>query len=350
MPEETPPPPPVNRRRFLEYVAWGTAAAATGVGAGWLWPRVAGPESAIPATAVPVLANPAAVSTTPNNDLYAQLVAAQAETMRLQAALDAAQRRVAAFEQAQGQPTAVEEQLTLELGQTTEKLTLLTGLLGLYEQLDRLELGDKVEAGIATMGEALTNLVADLPTVEEGVALGVARLDEFAAHVPLLESGRSWLANHTSKMAQYYALFEQMLQTAVERLDPVLDMLQSWFDDILKWLPFGMGRTAVQVMSTLTDLIRETPNTIHGTETNIAQPLDVWLKKETAESLTPIAQRLFTPLREQALQPAQNLATKTRATKQLYEDEMVVRLGAAVANRRIIQELIAQYRANHGLE
>jgi hypothetical protein len=167
--------------------------------------------------------------------------------------------------------------------------------------------------------------------------------------LPLLESGRSWLASHTSKVEGYYQLFEQGLQAAVERAAPLLDMLQEWFDAILRWLPFGMGRTAVQVMAHLTDLMRETPNTIAGIRTNIAQPLDVWLAKESPSSDPVFTQRLLKPLREQAIVPAQQVVSKAQAAKQVYEDEMVVRLGSAVENRRIIQQLINEYKEKHGL-
>ena len=349
MSEQEEPNP--NRRRFLQMVAWGTAATATGVGAGWLAPKFLSGETAEIGTGTPPVVSVSTLATPSANpsELYGQLVSCQAENMRLQAALDAANRRLTTLEQGRGEATAVELQLQQELADSTQRLTVLAGLMGLYEQLDRLELGDKVAAGIASLGEAFTNLVGDLPSLTDGLSLGSLRLDEFEGHLPLLESGRSWLASHTSKIESYYQLFEQMLQTAVERAAPLLDMLQEWFDAILRWLPFGMGRTAIQVMSALTDLMRETPNTIAGIRTNIAQPLDVWLAKESPTSAPAFTQRLVTPLREQAIQPAQQVVNKAQAAKQVYEDEMVVRLGSAVDNRRIIQQLINEYKEKHGL-
>ena len=344
--------PNLNRRRFLQMVGWGTAATATGVGARWLWPTAVGNPSP-PTTAITTTDTlTRAIVTTPSADpseLYAQLVNCQAQAMRLQAELDAAQRRIAALEQSRGEATHLERQLQLDLAESTQRLTVLTGLLGLYEQLDRLELGDKVTAGVATLGEALTDLVGNLPSVAEGLNLGALRLDEFEGHVPLLESGRAWLAHHLRKVEEYYQLVEQRLQTAVERVGPFLDILQEWFEAVLKWLPFGMGRTATQVMASLTDLMRETPNTIQGLRTNIAQPLDVWLAKEDGSPEPLLTKRLLKPLREQAIAPAQQVVDKAQVAKRVYEEEMVVRLGAAVENRRIIQQLIDEYKQKHDL-
>jgi hypothetical protein len=164
MSEQEEPNP--NRRRFLQMVAWGTAATATGVGAGWLAPKFLGGE-----TAENLLTTTTAVSTaalvTPSanpSELYGQLVSCQAENMRLQAALDAANRRLATLEQGRGDATAAELQLQQQLADSNQRLTVLAGLMGLYEQLDRLELGDKVTAGITRLGEAFTNLVGGLPS------------------------------------------------------------------------------------------------------------------------------------------------------------------------------------------
>jgi hypothetical protein len=58
----------------------------------------------------------------------------------------------------------------------------------------------------------------------------------------------------------------------VEAAGPFLQMINDWFAGIKKWLPFGMGETAVTVMQSITTLLIETPANVTGLNTNISQP------------------------------------------------------------------------------
>ncbi|MCB0037768.1 MAG: twin-arginine translocation signal domain-containing protein [Anaerolineales bacterium] len=342
----------MNRRGFLKAAALTTAAAAaTGTGVALLNTQSKPATVSVVPNAVPVSTAvvPAAAPVTAQSDLLAQLAAVQAENMRLQADLDAANRSLDSMRQMQTQPNQEVEILQEELGTANMQITALAGLVGLYEQLEKLDLGDKIEDSIGFVSEAFTDLIDDLPTLAEGLAFGGQMLDEFEEHVPLLESGRSWLESHLSKISTFYGSFETVLQEVADRVGPVLDMTQQWFDKILKWLPFGLGRASVQVMAAVTELIRETPNTLQGADINVAQPLDVWLQKDNGESETHLQKRLFKPLREQALQPAQTTVTKAETAQTVYEDKIVTRLTSAVENRRIIQSLITTYRENHNI-
>ena len=124
MSEQEEPNP--NRRRFLQMVAWGTAATATGVGAGWLAPKFLSGETAEIGTGTPPVVSVSTLATPSANpsELYGQLVSCQAENMRLQAALDAANRRLTTLEQGRGEATAVELQLQQELADSTQRLTV----------------------------------------------------------------------------------------------------------------------------------------------------------------------------------------------------------------------------------
>lgn len=352
MSEQTPQTN-MNRRGFLKAAALTTAvAAATGAGAALVKPQlfqqVAAPTPMPVVSTLPAAVSPAGPASS-SADMLAQLAAVRAENMRLQTELDAANRSLDALRQIQSQPSQETEILQEQLGMANQRITVLAGLVGLYEQLEKLDLGEKIEEGVGFVSEAFTNLTNDLPTLADGLALGQQILDEFEGHVPLLESGRSWLGNHLDKVSRYYLTFETVLQQVADSVGPVLDMLQQWFDSMLKWLPFGLGRASLEVMSAVTELMREMPNTLQGAEINIAQPLDVWLKKENSTAETPIQKRMFKPLREQTLQPAQTTVAKVETTKALYEEKIVSSLGTAVENRRIIKKLIDTYRENHNL-
>ena len=187
----------VDRRKFLK-AAILTAAAATAGGAGAAvlqnQSRTAATQTAVSLPTAPVA--PAAqtvVNLNPDTaDLMARLATAQAENVRLQAALDAAQRNLDSL-QGSGSNQGELELVRAELGQANERLSLLSGLVALYEQLDGVDIGDAWENGVAAFSTRVDELVAEVPTLSEGIELGRAALDELDDHIPLLENGRFWL-------------------------------------------------------------------------------------------------------------------------------------------------------------
>ena len=161
-------------------------------------------------------------------------------------------------------------------------------------------------------------------------------------HIPLLQNGRAWLDNQLNKVEEYYETVKGLLETAVEAAAPFLEMLNQWFQDILKWLPFGIGNQAAQVMQSLTDLLAETPHTLSGLDTNIAQPLDVWLVGEGEK--TPLQHGVIEPLRTNVMQKANEVIAQAQQVQTTYQARLAEPGQTAVDNQRVVRDLIVQYR------
>lgn len=343
----------IDRRAFLKALALtSVAATATGGGAA-LWfnrtregARITAVTPPPPATAPEIMA--ASVAATPNSevpDLLARLASSQAENLRLQAELDAAQRRLAALDAANGDTTQVNETLQMELASANNRVSLLAGLIALYEQLENVDVTDTIDAGLDTFGAVIGELVDDLPQFEDGLVRGAQALDNLEAQIPLVQNGRAWLEQHLTLLSPLYEEAEQVLRTAVETAGNFLQMLNEWFQGLLKWLPFGAGDRAAAVMDALTSLLDETPNTIQGLRRNVADPLDVWLEGEGAE--TALHNHLVKPLREEALSPAGEVARRVREQKTLYEEQVVEPAKRAVKSKELVREQIEAYRKKY---
>lgn len=338
----------VNRRGFLKAVA-ATAAVATAAGAGAALLN-GSKEAAVvsfpapPVPSVPAAANGAGVTA---NEMLARLAAVQAENVRLQAALDAANRKLQGMGKASGNEGAVVQDLHVQLDEANSRLGLLAGLVALYEQLDQVDLDTLVENGLAAVGAVVDELADKVPSLDEGLAAGRQALDELESHIPLLENGRLWLADHLGKLQGYYGVVENVLREAVETAGSFLLMLGEWFQDVLKWLPFGLGDKAAGVVAALTDLLGETPNTIHGLDTNVAQPLAVWLAGEGEE--IPLRQKVVKPLREQAILRAAEVKDRAQATQVVYRQQLSEPVGTAVGRERVLRDQITAYRQLHQL-
>lgn len=347
---QEPIPQHVSRRRFLQGAAvTAAAAAATGAGAALLKESAAAPAATTVQSAPLVQSVQTAVTdfAAHPDDLIARLAAAQADNLRLQAALTAAERQLAAMQAEDATQSGAAEALTVELADANTRVSVLTGLMALYEQLAAVDVGDTVEAGAAAVSEAIANLLDDAPALEEGVTLAAAALDNFEAQLPVLQNGRFWLKTQTEKLQQYFLAIEKLLEKTASRVAPLLEMIQAWFADVRKWLPFGIGEQAAEVVQSLTTLIDETPRTIAGLATNIAEPLDVWLHDDGDD--LPIQRNLVKPIREQVLTKTNQTVGKARQLNDVYQSQLAEPAQAAMARRQTLQTLIAEYRDQHQL-
>ncbi|MCB8984220.1 MAG: hypothetical protein H6659_10380 [Ardenticatenaceae bacterium] len=336
------------RREFLRTAAMTTmAAAATGIGATVLARRTTAVAPPVPIAPVTVSPATQAVLSSPDDlaELFRKLAAAQAENMRLQAELDAAQRSLQAMQATDGSQSAQAEALAAELAKKNEQISVLGGLVGLYEQLDDVDVSALVEEGLTAMSASLEGLVSKSPLLVEGVAAGQQALAELEGHIPLLENGRGWLESHQNRLQTYFSALEELLADAVEKVGPFLEMVNQWFQDLRKWLPFNLGERAATVMEAATNLLNETPHTISGLATNVAEPLDLWLAKDGDD--VRLSRQIIKPIREQVLDQAQIVAAETTQVQTTYQERLLAPWETAVSQRRLVQDLITQYRQEH---
>jgi hypothetical protein len=338
----------VSRRGFLLGMGV-TAVAATTVGAGAALLKgsqqaavttITTSPPAAPAISLPPLAANASAES------FSQLASAQAEIIRLQAALDAANRQIEALSQHGNHAVAAQETIRTELASANERVGVLAGLVALYEQLDGVDLGTTVDNGLTAVSDALTNLLNDVPSLEESMAVGTLALAEVENHLPVLANGRAWLDAHVNKLDLYFHQIENLLMDAVEAAGAFMQMVNEWFAGIKKWLPFGIGEKATTIMQSITTLLLETPATITGLNANLAQPLDVWLARDEQNEIA-LSKMLVKPLRDDLMVKATDALAKVRGIETVYTTNLKEPVGTAVARQQSLRTLIADYRQQH---
>ncbi|HUM71216.1 MAG TPA: hypothetical protein PLK31_20490, partial [Chloroflexota bacterium] len=277
---------------------------------------------------------------------FTQLASAQAEIIRLQAALDAANRQIEALSQPDSSAIAAQETLRTELASANERVSVLAGLVALYEQLDGVDLGTALDNGMSAVSNALTNLLNDVPSLEESMAAGTLALAEVESHLPVLANGRAWLDAHLNKLDGYFHQIENLLMDAVEAAGAFMQMVNEWFAGIKKWLPFGIGEKATTIMQSITTLLLETPATITGLNANLAQPLDVWLARDEQNEIA-LNKKLVRPLRDDLMVKTTAALSKAKGVESVYAASLQEPVGTAVARQQTLRTLIADYRQQH---
>ena len=277
------------------------------------------------------------------DEMLARLATAQAENVRLQAALDAANRQLLGAEVDDQNALAAQESFNVQLAEANNQIGLLAGLVALYEQLDSVDVDAVVENGLTAVSETINDLIAEVPSLEESLEMGQVALAEVENHMPTLDNGRLWLENQSGKLDVYFHAIEQVLEEVVESAGPFLDMLNNWFESVKKWLPFGLGEKATNVMQSITLLLLETPTTVSGLNTNVAQPLDLWLAKDQNNE-APLQKNLIKPLREKVITQSSNTVGKAKHVESIYKEQLHEPVNTAVSSQRVIRNLIAEYR------
>lgn len=346
----------IKRRSFLKAAVVTVAAAtATGSAAGLLLKDRGQPPVALPE---PVQTNPfpAPPVTSPEAaELRSQLAATQAENSRLQVRLSAAQSQLdlARRTESRQDNDALDawrqqlEEANVQIASLSDEVSLLQGLVKLYEQLDAVDMTAVVGGGLAAVGGVLDELVDDVPAVNEGIQVGQEALSEFEGQLPTLMDGRQWLDGRLDGISQSYQAIEQAVQRAVKTTGTFLQQLNEWVQDILKWLPFGIGDKAAQILDAIAHLLTEIPDTLDGIQNQLAQPLDLWLDEEGEEMR--VQRRLVKPIREKALMKASQTINHVQTLQSVYQVQLADPVEAASESHQAIKSQIDEYRRSYNL-
>lgn len=346
----------VNRRGFMKAaIVTVAAAASSGAAAGLLFKeRTKNTETAkIKPLTQPVQRVPSPVAK--EADLQAQLAALQAENSRLNVRLSATQSEL---DLARRMPSNTLQdnddawRLQLEAANNTaaslgEEVEILRGLVSLYEQLDEIDLPAIVGSGLSTVEGAFDGLMTEIPTVREGIEIGQQALNELEEQLPVIEESRRWLNERFKVLAGAYGAVEQALRNALEATDSFLQLLEWWFQDMLRWLPFGIGDKALNIMQVLSVLLGEIPETIDGFENKVAATLDLWLAEE--EGRPRLQRRLIKPMRENALDKASTTINQVESLQSIFQYDLSEPVINASNQRELILQRISQYREQHQL-
>lgn len=351
-----PSPTGADRRRFLTAAVATVAAAAVtgGTAALLLEEKDVGSTASIASTVTssPPLAT--ATSAPSSSHLQVRLTALEAENRSLQENLSAARRQLAAYSGAIENGTAGAdvwqrnyEEASTQAADLANQLGVLQGLIALYEELEVADLAAVAASGVAAVSGMLGGLVADVPAVSEGLQAGRQALDEFEEQLPFVEQGRRWLEDQMLIIQAALDAAETALNGAVQAGGSFMQLLNRWFDDIVKWLPFGIGERASGIMAAVGDLLAEVPKTLHGLQSNIAGPLDMWLDSDGDENR--LQRRLVKPVREDAIGRAGTAIEQIDAVGQVYETQLREPVMALAERQRQIREQIANYRQSHNM-
>lgn len=356
-----------TRRGFLKAATVTTAAAVvTGGGAAVVLKELEMAQAAPPlvafaddatqmATTIPSIIPTSAVqqitvANTPvvDTQMATDFADTLAENVRLQTQLDDAQQRIAELEQALEQSGTVNASLQSDLTGATDRIGILAGAVALYEQMDEIDIGGIVSRGLNDMGSTISNVVDDIPSINEGLAAGRTALAQFESEIPLMDGARMWLLLHITRISVLFRNVETMVAAAAETAGTVVERMGNWIEKVLKWLPFNLGQKTANLVQSISELLDATPDTATTTHTKVLQPLELWLGRADTPN-TPLRDNLIMPIRENGFARTEIHLAKAGSLQDDYQAKLARPTQLLLEQQARVQASIRAYRELHSL-
>ena len=286
-------------------------------------------------------------------NLVSDLMTSQIENARLRTELQATKRKLElSVLSRDGQEDRVAKTFQSQLDESTSqnnalttKVTVLAGLLALYEQLESVDLSTIAEEGVFSVEEFLGDILDQVPAAQEGLLIGQQAMDQLESEIPALESGRQWLVEQFNIIGDRFNGLELALKSSVKANGTTLQLLGEWFQSLMKWLPFGIGDSAAATMDNISQLMDEILNTEQGLDSKLVSALDNLLDQDG--EVTALQSQVINPVRNQAIAPAKKVINQTTELQTVLESNLIDPLTLAAGQRNGYRELIAEFRQSH---
>ena len=340
MPATTNASESFSRRRFL-LQALGFSAAGLAMGGGGAWAKAQIDEGHAAEAALAELRAQLGASVDNHATvadvvaaLQSQLVSATSQNAQLASALSAAQQEIthikAQFEAAQS-----------DLASTQERVTKQGTLLGLFDQLNGVDLDSVVQGGLSAAAGGLSTLLALGPLVTQGVEAGRSLLISFEQTLPTFREAMTWLGDQvlTLRLGLY-----GIESTARKTIDAALSGLNTVFGGfvsfVLDHLPFNLGANVKATLNATLTVLTGLVDVLDGTDTKVLGAISPLV----SEGPQDLAKTLVEPLREQTLKPAEQIVSALGEADQTFKTALESPARLALAQRAEIRARIAAYR------
>ena len=304
-------------------------------------------QSSIPASAIEKIGG--TQNMVADTQMATDFAASLSENVRLQSELSNAQQRIAQLEQALIDSESAKGVLQNNLAGANDRIGILAGAVALYERMDDIDIGGIVTRGMSQMSATISDVVDDIPNVNEGLAAGRNALLQFESEIPLIDGARMWLLLHITRISALFKNIETMVAAAADTTGTVVEMIGNWIGNVMKWLPFNLGEKTANLVQSIADLLDATPDTTATTQVKVLQPLELWLGQADMPNDIPLRQRVINPIRDDSFAKAETHLAKAGNLRSEYQAKLTDPTNLALEQRARIQESIRAYRELHSL-
>lgn len=268
-----------------------------------------------------------------------QLAAASSQNAQLASALGTAQTDNTNLQSQLASAQAALDAANARLGHTT-------ALIGLYEQLEAAGLDNVVEGGLSTVTGAIAAIGGPAATLRNGIDAARGLLANFEATLPQFKDAMAWLGEQVVKLKVGLWSVESAAQDTVNSAAAGLVASFGGFAGfVLDHLPFNIGEKVRQTLGAVQNVLTSTSDVAD----QAADKVLLKISKHVEDGPQHWSKTLVTPLRDQALAPADEVLAGVAGAEGAFQASLKDPATTTIAQRRALREQIAAYRAANGV-
>lgn len=243
-----------------------------------------------------------------------------------------------------------EAEMRAALAEAEAEITRLEGLVGLYENLEKVGLDAILQTGMAAVALPLEGVEAGAKVLKGGLDLIEGALLSLQEALPTAQESLLWLEGQVSALADGVEKLETALRQAVEKVGDmrVVEAMRGFVAMILDNLPFGLGDKIRAVLDGLVVLVTSIDDLIASINSRLLEPLrEKWFSTEEGKG---VEATLFDPLVEHILDPLEKQLENLAWLVDAWQHKLTAPTQQALAQRAEVRENITTYKQKHGFE
>lgn len=226
------------------------------------------------------------------------------------------------------------------------EISHLRTILSLYEMMDEVGLDRLIATALTALGFAIDGLRLGATALRGAVDFIAGMLDRVEAAVPQILAGIEATESFVATIDRHIGELEQLIGEVLQEASPLTQAIDSFVQELLSYLPFGIGdriRRTTQEMAALIGLL---PAGVGSLRANLFAPMRAWFPAEDGADLRA---QLFAPVRADLIEPTRTLLDDLVQFVDRWDSELAGPVQAALDQRAEVRNQIVAYQQGSDL-
>lgn len=219
-------------------------------------------------------------------------------------------------------------------------------LIALYDQLDGVQLDKTVSNGMQSVLGSINNTSEYAQQLRDGLLVAKDNINQLDQGLAILDAGLVRVEGMIVGLSTLMQGLEDRLQAAGEPVAPVTDALGSLFENLISYLPFGIGERIQATIDSIKIVIGSIPESIASLNDNLIAPMRTTFFPRDGDN---IQVRLLEPLTNVLFYPAEWTLSGLANLADTWDKELEQPAQAMIEERASLRKKITAQKENTGL-
>jgi hypothetical protein len=242
------------------------------------------------------------------------------------------------WEQQQHQP---------EIDELKAEVERLKGLLALYENLEKIGIDAIISGAVSVFRGLLEGLRGGVALLRGGIGAAEGTISGFQSTFAVLRGALTAAEQAIANIAALLKNAQDFLGQTTSPLDPLIQQVRQFFDDLLGKIPFGVGDNIRHTVDGIAGLVIAIPSMVLAVGTGFLEPLRAtWFSDDAAKN---VQGSLVDPIKHSVLEPLDKFLDDIDQLLARWESDVATPVQGALGQRDAARKQIADYKSQHNM-